>query len=88
MKMMILNSEIEFRNYIVSNQKDISNIIIGYDSLDEVIYFYSYIYETIIATKINSTDFLYYTNIYNDINKLLKLKTISDNKNKVLRLHK
>ena len=87
---IILNSEIEFRNFITKNMYNITKTIIFEDILDEIIFFYAFMSNnTIIATKEKSTNnFSFYVKLYNFIANEYNLDSIADNQTKSLRLIK
>lgn len=84
---IIFDSELDFRNFLIENSKDIKNIIIYEDNLDKYIYFYSFtINNLLLATKEPITnDFYYYSEIYENLIEKLKI-SINSNKTKVLKL--
>ena len=68
-KTITLNSEYEFRNYVISNTQNISKIIIFEDNLENIIYFYCFYKNgNIIATKeLNHIDFFHIKETYKDL---------------------
>ena len=67
MKTIILENELFFRNYLLEKINKITKIYITYDSLDNTIYFYSFMDNILIATKenINNTNyFLIYQKLF------------------------
>ena len=89
-KNIILNSESEFRKYIISNSDDILKIFVFEDSLDPIIFFYCFFSNgLIIATKEPSTkEFLYYNKIYTQLTRELNLDIDPDSNFKVLKIKK
>lgn len=80
MNTIILNNEIDFRNYLISNKDDIIKIYIFEDNLDNYIYFYAFLTNEVIATKEKGSFENYYIlyktlNNFNieESNKTLKL---------------
>ena len=88
MDTIILNSELEFQEYVITHQDDIISIVIAYDKLEEIMLFYSFLDNLIVATAKKTKDYSHYLKTYNEINNKLNLTAITDNKNKVLRLVK
>lgn len=86
MDTFILNSELEFRNYIISFSNEIMKIIIFEDTLDNIIYFYCFTRKLILATKESNKPFVDYVSIYTQIKDKLNLKTCIEEQKKVLRL--
>ena len=66
MNTIIFDSELKFRQYLIKYSKNINNMIILEDKLDNIIYFYGFTCDDlIIATKESSLkNFEYYTKIY------------------------
>ena len=87
MDTFLLDSELNFRDYITKNINKIMKIIIFEDDLDNIIYFYCFCSKYILATKENNKDFNYFLKIYKELNNNLNFKTIIENK-KVLKLIK
>ncbi len=86
MDTFILDSELSFRKYILSNSNKIMKIYLTLDELDSVIYFYCFADNLIVSTKEFTTNFDFYLKIYNDIYKLLGFNTFDLNKNKTIKL--
>ncbi len=86
MDTFILKSEIELRKYINSHKNIIMKIIVFEDTLDNVVYFYCFTKNIMLATK-EFKKFECFINIYNEIYKELDFKTYF-NKDKVLKLIK
>lgn len=86
MDTFILKSEIELRNYINSHKNIIMKIIVFEDTPDNVVYFYCFTKNIMLATK-EFKKFECFINIYNEIYKELDFKTYF-NKDKVLKLIK
>ena len=87
---IILNSELEFRKYVIGNSKNIYKVFISEDILDETIFFYCLTSErNIIAAKEFKGNFISYCELYTEFAELLKLDTEVDfNKTKTLKLIK
>lgn len=66
---VILSSEVEFRNYVISNSQNISQVIIFEDILDCVSFFYCFCKDgTIVATKeFMCKSFSFFRKTYNDV---------------------
>ena len=91
MNTIIFDSELKFRQYLIKYSKNINNMIILEDKLDNIIYFYSFTCDDlIIATKESSLkNFEYYTKIYKKLTKKLGLDIEYNQANpKVLKLTK
>ena len=89
-KTIILNNEVEFRNYINSHKLEIKKLYLFHDKLDNIIYFYCILLNnTIIATKeIFNNNYSYYKNIYIGIISNHNFIMNIDNDKKVLKLIK
>ena len=62
---IILKSELEFREYITYNSEEILKIFIFEDKLDNLIFFYCFTNDSMIAVKENLIKpFSYYKEIY------------------------
>ena len=88
---IIFKSELEFRNYVVQNIKDISKIIVFEDILENNLYFYCFINESIIVgTKEQSIKrFDFYKEIYQSLTKEWDFNTIPEQSQfKILKLVK
>ena len=86
MKTIIFKNEIEFREFIINSQEEIIKTIIFEDPPDNIIYFYCFTANHIIATKELKKEYQYYANIYKELNSILNLNI--NQKNKVLILNK
>ena len=66
---ILLSSELEFRNYVISNSQNISQVIIFEDILDCVSFFYCFCKDgTIVATKeFMCKSFSFFRKTYNDV---------------------
>lgn len=85
---IVFNSEIEFRESVIYNYNYIDKIYIFEDSLDNIIYFYCFLYnKSFFATKTYNNDFIYYSTIYKKLQKELKISFESKNP-KILKLKK
>ena len=52
LKTIILNSEVEFRHYVILHSKEVQRTVIFQDTLDHTIFFYAFLQNmTIVATK-------------------------------------
>ena len=73
---IIFNSESEFRKYITLNAKDIAQIFIFEDELDQVIFFYCFTKkDLVVATKApSSKSFFSYKEVYQKLAKELNFK--------------
>ena len=88
MDTFIINSELEFRNYILKYKDYIKKIIVFEDSLDNIVYFYLFTNNTILATKEKNSIFEDYIKIYINLKDDLNFKTCINNQKKVLKLFK
>lgn len=88
MDTFIINSELEFRNYILKYKDYIKKIIIFEDSLDNIVYFYLFTNNTILATKEKNSIIEDYIKIYINLKDDLNFKTCINNQKKVLKLFK
>lgn len=86
MDTFILKSEIELRNYINSHKNLITKIIVFEDTPDNVVYFYCFTKNMIVATK-EFNKFECFIDIYNNIYQNLDFKTYLS-KGKTLKLIK
>ena len=77
---IILSSEIEFRNYVISNYPNISQVIIFEDILDGVSFFYCFFKDgTIIATKeFMYKPFSHFRKIYSDMAKHINFSIVNN----------
>ena len=85
MHTIVFDSEKEFRKYLIKNYKDIINVILLEDKLENIIFFYSFTNNNlIIASKHSSiTDFEYFYKIYQKLMEKIELNieyTTSDPK--------
>lgn len=85
MHTIVFDSEKEFRKYLIKNYKDIINVILLEDKLENIIFFYSFTNNNlIIASKHSSTtDFEFFYKIYQKLIEKLELNieyTTSDPK--------
>ena len=89
-KTNILNSELEFRDYLIENINYINKIIVFEDILDHVIFFYCFMENnTIIATKeLELNNFSYYAKVYKYLAKKYLFHDINNEQAKTLRLIK
>ena len=89
MNTIILNTELEFRNYIIKNINNILQIILFEDELDQIIFFYCFFQnDIIIATKEPACkNFSFYKKTYHLLNQELSFIE-KENKSKSLRLIK
>lgn len=71
LKTIIFNSELEFRNYVILNSKDIFHILIFEDVLDCTIFFYCFTktYWLVATKEPSSKGFSTYEDIYTDLSK-------------------
>ena len=77
LKTIILSSEEEFRNYIISNSSNIYKFIIFEDALNNVIFFYCFDKNrVIISTKEYRKNFSFFKNKYLSLAKDLFFATI------------
>ena len=88
MDTFIINSELEFRNYILKYKDYIKKIIVFEDSLDNIVYFYLFTNNTILATKEKNSIIEDYIKIYINLKDDLNFKTCINNQKKVLKLFK
>ena len=89
MNIKILNSEQEFRKYIYNNLKSIIKIYVFEDIFDDVIYFYCFYNDLILATKECSIKkFSFYKEIYINISTKTNLNIIDKFDKNILKLIK
>ena len=85
---IIFKNELEFREYITYNSEEILKIFIFEDELDNIIFFYAFTNDLIVAAKENMLKpFSYYEEIYKLLSKKIKLSAYLK-KDKVLKLTK
>lgn len=77
-EMTILNSEKDFRNYIILNFRNISRIVIVDDYLSHTIFFYCFNkVGSIVATKeFIHNNFSYYKKLYKRLSKKINFKCV------------
>ena len=86
-KYIVLDNELEFRNYITSKLDGISKIYVFLDELENNAYFYSFFENGVVVATIEKDicDIEYYFNIYIKMTSNLKLNVIKSDKPKCLK---
>lgn len=90
-KSIIFESELEFRNYVEQNRKDISKIIVFEDILENNIYFYGFIQESLMVAAVEHAmdKFDFYEKVYQSLIEELNFYIIPiKSQSKVLKLVK
>ncbi len=85
MKTIILENELFFRYYLLKNINKITKIYITYDNLDNIIYFYSFIDNILIATKEKFNNKNYFKIYQKLFNQYLEITFINKDNIKLLK---
>jgi len=85
MKTIILENELYFRYYLLKNINKIKKIYITYDNLDNIIYFYSFMDNILIATKENINNRNYFLMYQKIFDQYLEITIINKDNIKLLK---